>query len=94
MWNWVLPFIPIGVQVLAGQLIARDKDDVGFDDAMGQALIDMSPAFPELVAGRTVNDIAADRIMLALFRTAESYLRRRNKLPGQVASDVTAGRQV
>lgn len=82
--EWVLMFVPMGVQILAFKLIAKDKNDIGFDDAMGQVLIDISPNVPELIAGRSINDSAADRTMLAIFRTSEAYLRRRKKLPGMV----------
>lgn len=85
--NWqdyVLAFLPAGLSILAMRLIGRDANTAGADDATGQLLLQMQPLIPSLIVGGTINDNAADKIFLAIYRTAETYLKQRDKLPPQV----------
>jgi hypothetical protein len=79
--NWVLAFLPMGLQILAMQLMSKDKDDKGADDAIGQVILNLTPIIPELMAGRTPTDTATDKVFLALYKTSEAYLAQRGKLP-------------
>jgi len=78
--DWILSLLPIGLSTLAAQLRRRDANDTGADDAFAQIAADLAPLAPDLISGRP-NDNAADRTMLAIYRTAGAYLSSRNKLP-------------
>lgn len=82
MFDYFLPFLPGILSTLAGKLLRRDTNDAGADDFFGQVISDIAPHTAELVNGRPT-DSAADKAALALYRTAEGYLKRRDKLPTQ-----------
>jgi len=88
--EWVLAFLPVGLQILAGRLIARDKDSVGADDALGQVLINISPIVPELIQGRTPNQNASDRVFVAIHAASESYLLQRGLIKGDIDINVSS----
>ena len=87
--NWVVALLPLGLQILAGQLIARDKDSVGADDALGQVLTNISPIVPELIQGRTPNQNASDRVFIAIHAVSESYLLQRGLIKGEIDMNVS-----
>lgn len=82
MFDALLIFLPGILATLAGKLLGRDANTTGADDFFGQVISDIAPHTSELVKG-SATDSAADKAALALYRTAEGYLKRRNKLPAQ-----------
>lgn len=78
-----ISLLPIGLLIGGQRLKARDSNTTGADDAFGQVMLDLAPIAPELVSGGQANSNATDKAMLAIYRTAEAYLKTRGKLPGQ-----------
>lgn len=78
--DWLLPFVPMGLTVLAGKLRNYDENETGVDDSMARIITELAPIVPAMITG-TVGNNAADKTFLALYRISEAYLKTRGKLP-------------